>query len=168
LVYTPEMQMLRFAIRAKLVPEFVIVYANKNRGKILEGLVQPLSEFGKLLTPMVITQLVDGQHVREIMNDDLNRLILKLNYISVEFSTIIDNINKIVKGGNKDSAYLSDDLVKKYASFSKFKDMAKDIEKIKKVCPLLSNLSYYNINKTSVEQYVNLVEGYLIAKKEIQ
>jgi len=151
-----EWSLLKIACTHDIVPKFQIAYANKKRGSRLLGKIQPLEEKLQLLTPDVISQVIDRHHVREIL--DNYAWLLTIPYKSKEFSTVAATLKAMNKPN--DSIYISDCLLTAFAAHSKMKDLKAQFEKIKTTCPLLSvfSSSYARNNGPALTQYINLIE----------
>jgi hypothetical protein len=165
--FTEEMLMLQHAMKLKLVPEFTIIYANKNRGRDLTDILDSYEERSKLLTPDIITQIIDGSHVHEIMNN--NEYLLNIVYKSKTFGNTVKILKDMVSQ-QKQRINVNDVLKKKYEHLSKIQTLKEQFEKMKKSFPLLEVGNYYSYrtNIQHVTQYINLIEDDMIRKGELQ
>lgn len=163
---TDEIQMLRFAMKLNLIDEFKIIYANKKRGKELTDIFVTYDEKLKLLTPDVITKIIDGSHIHEILNN--SEWLVKINFKSKTFSTLVKTLSSML--GQSTKVYVSDHLKNKYAHLSKMSTFEKEFLKLKSSFPLLLTLSEYEIKDKikDVTYYINLVESDLINKGLLQ
>jgi hypothetical protein len=163
--FTEEMLMLRLAMKLKLVPEFTIIYANKKRGRELTTVLDSYEERSKLLTPDIITQIIDGSHAHEILND--HDYLLKVTYKSKTFGDTVKILKDMVSQ-QKTKIYVNENLKKKYEHLSKIQTLKEQFTKMRKSFPLLEEISSYRMNMQHVTQYINLIEDDMIRKGELQ
>ncbi|MDD5649750.1 MAG: ATP-binding protein [Candidatus Nanoarchaeia archaeon] len=148
-----EYRMLRIAMNAKLVPEFNVIYANRNRGARLLGLIESLDAKRKLLTPAIITKLVDASNISTVVGD--KTWLWTYTYTSKTFTDLMATIKSLTI--NLDISMPSD-LMEKYAASSQLSTLKAQVETMYKTFPMLSLLSRYELEysgKTVVQEYIN-------------
>jgi hypothetical protein len=163
---TDEIKMLRLAMRLKLIPEFSIIYANKKRGRELSDTFTSFDEKLKLLTPDIITQIIDGSHAHEILND--NEWLLKINFKSKTYSNLVNTLSSML--GQTTKIHVPDELKNKYSHLSKISTLKDEFLKMRKTFPLIEEFRSYSINEhlKNLGYYINLVESDLISKGLLQ
>jgi hypothetical protein len=154
-----EYRMLRIAMKAKLVPAFNVIYANKNRGSRLVGLVESLDEKRKLLTPAIITQLIDASSIMTIVGD--KTWLQRYKYASKTFCDLMTLIKSL---SIKLEITVPDELVKKYAATSQLSNLKTQIDAMYKSFPMLNYLSRYELdcNSSTIQEYITERENALI------
>lgn len=164
-----EFEMLQIAVKAGLIPDFSIIFANKTRGLKLKEFFTPLEEKQKLLTPEIITQLIDASHAKRILDD--NEWILKVSFKSKKFSELVTNLLPFEATIKKDY-YVPDYLQESYKNMSQvatYASLAKDIYKTFPLIPLINTLRSYSMKHDlkDITQYINLMETDLINDKKL-
>jgi hypothetical protein len=164
---TEEIRMLRLAMQLKLIPEFSIIYANKKRGRELSDVFDTYEDKAKLLTPNVITQIIDGSHIREILHD--KEYFLTVKYISKKFTNTV-TLLKSMFDQQMTMVFVPEDLQKKYENLSNIKGLKQDFLEIFEKCPLLELISNYSYssNSKNITQYINLIEADLMKKGDLK
>jgi hypothetical protein len=163
-----EIKLLRLAMKLKLIPEFTIIVANKNRGIKLFRKIATLEDKVKgILTPVIITQIIDGSHVRDILSN--HDWYLKVQFKSKEFSETIDLLNKMT-AQNTLKVYVPEEIQKKYEHLSKMKDLKEKFEALRKTFSLVTNYDSSDARRNweQVTYYINLVEEDMIRKSLLQ
>ena len=162
---TEELQMLMIAMKAELIPTFKVIYTNKKNSFLLDTF-ETLDEKMKLLTPTVITQLVDGSHIHDIIGgSSSNETLLEIKFVSKTFADTV-KILKAMQKNCKVNYRLTDELQKKYAHLSKLQTLKDDWNKIKETFPLIEKINTYDWRNAlkDINVYVNLMENDLISK----
>ncbi len=144
-----EYRMLRIAMRAKLVPQFNVIYVNKNRGSRLVGLVESLNEKRKLLTPAIITQLIDANSIATVVGN--KTWMQNYKYTSKTFSDLMTLIKSL---SIKLEITVPDELAKKYAASSQLSNLKTQLEAMYKSFPMFNYISLYTFNANSVQEHI--------------
>ena len=163
--FKEEFEMLTIAIRAKLLPEFALIYANKKRGAKLKGLIsENWKERVDAVTPDIISHIIDTDNIKTLIHS--NSWTLSLTFVSKKFSSLIESLKSYdIKTHYEVPGYLQT----KYKNMSKVGNLNEQYNDIFKTFPLLNRMYDYNINNyiKDINQYVNLVENDLISKKQL-
>lgn len=162
---TEEINMYRYAIKAGLLTDFTIIYANKNRGAKLASFFGTVQEKLNALTPSIITRMIDGSKIHGIL--DNRTWLLTITFKSKKFS----DMTSILKNAQAKPISLPSQLIEKYAGVSQLSNLNAELKELYKLFPLLSLVNNYQMQETStftaMQKYIDLMETDLIANKKL-
>ncbi|MDD5649429.1 MAG: ATP-binding protein [Candidatus Nanoarchaeia archaeon] len=165
-INSDDIKMLRFAIRLKLIPDFTIIFANRNRGQKLVSLFGTLEDRIKLLTPSIITQIVDLGHTKDLLND--REWLININFVSKKFSYLVSSLKPFMTK-NENLVVVPSDLLAKYEKMSQVSTLKPVINDFDKCFPMTGLLSNYQIMRDLkiINDYINLVEKNMIENNQL-
>lgn len=162
---TEEMLMYRYAIKAGLLPDFTIIYANKNRGAKLVNFFGSIKDKLDALTPAIITKMIDGAKIHSILNE--RKWLKNIPFKSKKFSDMVNVLNSVPAA----PVSLPSNLVEKYSGVSQLSNLNADIKELYKMFPLLGIVNNYQMSETAtaaaISKYIELMETDLIANKKL-
>lgn len=155
-----DYRMLRLAMKSKLVPEFDVIYANKNRGAKLYSMIESLdSKCKSSLTDNVITQLIDASNISTVLGE--RAWLKKYTFTSKTFNDLMTLVAGLA---TKISIDIPDDLRTEYASYSKLGDLKTQVETMYKSFPMLEFISQYDRQYTS---QIKMIQEYITERETI-
>jgi hypothetical protein len=162
---TEEMNMYRYAVKAGLLPDFRIIYANKNRGAKLVNFFGSIKDKLDALTPAIITKMIDGAKIHSILSE--RKWLLNIPFKSKKFSDMVNVLNSVPAA----PVSLPSNLIDKYSGVSQLSNLNADIKELYKMFPLLSIANNYEMSNsstvTAMAKYIELMETDLIANKKL-
>jgi len=161
-----EIRTLKYAMKLNLIPKASILFVNKNRGKVLEGLVTHLDTKLALLTPDIITKIIDHDMLYEI-KESFSKWS-KFTYQSKKFSEIMKQLSTITAASSK--IYVGNDIISHYKKLSQIPVISSN--DFGKTFPLVSYISDYDFRNSNatlkdVQNYITLMETDLIKNKQL-
>jgi len=163
-----EIRILKYAMKLALIPKASILFVNKNRGKVLEGLVTHLDTKLALLTTDVIAKIVDHDKLYEIKESFTKWS--RFTYSSKKFSEIMKQLSTITAASSK--IYIESDIVSHYKNLSQIPVISSN--DFVKTFPLVSHISDYELGSQNgkqlikdVQTYITLMETDLINNKQL-
>jgi hypothetical protein len=165
---TENIQMLRYAMKLNLITPFTIIYTNKNRGKGLIGMLNTLDEKIQLLTPDIISKIIDHDQEHELMEEF--GWLTKMTFKTKKFETTVAKLKCLSKIDKK--IHVTSTLLEKYKNLSMLPVASQEFKDLIELCPMLRHIGSWERKESryvkEINDYVNLVEIDLLAKNQIQ